>query len=201
METNNETGKITQATASAAKASAPASNKVLIGAIAVLTAVVIGATAVIVDAIRRDDGGVQQPANNGLTIDYAQDARVFLDQNALQAAMDEALKNARDRNVALRYQNDAVSTDGVNFECHIMNSSGNIYDMFLNICADAEMTDQLFLSKLLRPGTGFERITLDRALEKGDHTVYVAVSLVDTDETGAQVIKAQVIHTMDFHVT
>lgn len=175
-------------------------NKLTI-AIVALIAVVIGATAVIVDTLQRDRTA-DEPANNGgMTIDYETDAKVFLDQSSLQAAMDEAMKNAQDRNVALRYQNDAYSKDGKTFECYIANSGGNLYDMFLTICSDMDMTDQLFLSKLLRPGTGYDSITLDRALEPGDHTVYVAVTLVDTDRNGGQVIKAQVVHTMDFHVT
>lgn len=74
--------------------------------------------------------------------------------------------------------------------------------MFLTIYADAEMTEQIFLSGLVPPGSGFENITLDRALEKGDHMVYVVLTQVETNaETGEQVIRNQVAHTMDFHVT
>ena len=48
----------------------------------------------------------------------------------------------------------------------------------------------------------FRSITLDRALDEGDHTVYVVLTQVDTnEETGEQVIKNQITHTMDFHVT
>lgn len=72
--------------------------------------------------------------------------------------------------------------------------------MFLTIYADAELTDQIFLSGLVPVGSGFEQITLDRALEPGDHSVNVVVTQVDTDEDGVQVIKNQVAHTMDFHV-
>lgn len=177
------------------------SNNKLIIAIVALAAVIVASTAVIVDTISRNrsEGG-ENIVVNGITIDYETDAKVFLDQNSLQAAMDEALKNAQDRNVALRYRNDAYSQDGQNFECYVANSSGNLYDMFLTICTDETMTDQLFLSKLLRPGTGYDHITLDRALEPGTHTVYVAVTLVDTDPARGQVIKAQAVHTMDFHV-
>ena len=45
-------------------------------------------------------------------------------------------------------------------------------------------------------------IDVEHALDPGDHTVYVALTQVDTDEeTGEQVIKHQVMHTMDFHVS
>ena len=134
-------------------------------------------------------------------IGYAADAQVMLDQNSLQEAFDEAMKNAAEKNVGLKYRNDASSSNGIDFECYIVNSEANIFDMFLTIYADAELTDQLFLSGLVPPGSGFESITLDHALEKGDHMVYVVLTQVDTDEeTGQQVIKNQVTHTMDFHV-
>jgi len=134
-------------------------------------------------------------------IGYATEATVLLDQNSLQAAMDEAMANAKDGNIGLYYQNDATSSDGTNFDCFIGNSNSNIYDMFLTIYADAELTDQIFLSGLVPPGSGFESITLDHALDPGVHTVYVALTQVDTDEeTGEQVLKNQVMHTMDFHV-
>lgn len=177
----------------AAKKPSGLSNKVVIGAAAVIAAAVVGVGAFVVTR--------EAPEDNTPKIEYATDATVFLDGDSLQAAMDEAMKNASDSSVALRYRNNAYSNDGINFACYIANSTGNIYDAFFTIFADAEMTDQVFLSGLVRPGSGFENITLDHALEPGLNTVYVAVSLVDTEEDGTQVIKAQVVHTMDFHVS
>ena len=137
-----------------------------------------------------------------MKIGYAAEASVMLDQNSLQAAFDEAMRNAAEGNVGLQYKNDAFSGNGTDFECYIVNSDSNIFDMFLTIFADAELTEQLFLSGLVPPGSGFESITLDRALDEGDHTVYVVLTQVDTnEETGEQVIKNQITHTMDFHVT
>lgn len=175
------------------KKGAPSNTVVIIAALAVI-AVVIAAAAFIV--LNKDDGS---SGNN--VIGYAAEATVMLDQESLQAAMNQAVENAKNSRVGLRYKNNAFSKDGVNFECYIANSASNIYDMFLTIFADAEMTDQIFLSGLVPPGSGFESITLDHALEDGDHTVYVALTQVDTDEeSGEQVIKNQVVHTMDFHV-
>ena len=62
------------------------------------------------------------------------------------------------------------------------------------------MTDQVYLSGLVPPGSGFEEITLDRALDSGDHTMIVVLTQVDTDENGTQVLKNQVSHTVEFHV-
>lgn len=135
-------------------------------------------------------------------IGYSTEAKVMLDQDSLQAAMDAAMENARNGNIGLRYKNNAYSDDGINFECYIANSNSNIYDMFLTIYADEELTDQIFLSGLVPPGSGFESISLEHSLDPGDHRVYVALTQVDTDEeTGEQTLKNQVFHTMDFHVT
>lgn len=168
------------------------SNKVVIAA----AAAVIAALAIV--AVLLLNG---KKDNTTAGIGYATEARVMLDHDSLQAAFDEAMRNAEEGNVGLKYKNDAYSDNGTDFECYIVNSESNKYDMFLSIYADAELTDQIFLSQLVPPGSGFENITLDHTLEVGDHTVYVALTQVDTDEDGKQVMKNQVLHTMDFHVT
>lgn len=171
-------------------------NKMFI-AIIMLIVAIIGATAVIVFMMNRNSG----EQDSGPTIGYATNATVMLDQQSIQAAMDAAMANAREGRIGLSYRNDAYSTDGITFDCHIANSVANIYDMFLTIFTDAEMTDQVYLSGLVPPGSGFEQITLDHALELGDHRVYVVLTQVKTDEDGEQVLAHQVSHTMDFHVT
>lgn len=174
-----------------AKQKSSSSNKLVI-VLVILIVVIIAAAAVIIFTVKKDDG---------MKIGYATEAKVMLDEDSLQAAVDEAWKNAQEGNVALQYQNEAFSSDGKTFSCSIVNAPENLYDMFLTIYADQEMTDQVFLSELVPPGSGFDEITLDHALDTGDHTVYVVVTQVDTDETtGEQVIKNQVTHTIVFHV-
>lgn len=175
------------------KTSAPVNRTVIIVAVLVLLA------AVSVSAFALLGGGKE---DDGPKIAYASEARVMLDQDELSAAMQEAVENSKKGMISLKYKNNAYSTDGVNFECSITNSASNLYDMYLTIFADAELTDQIYLSGLVPPGSGFDHITLDRALETGDHTVYVALTQVETDEeTGKQTLIRQVMHTMDFHVT
>jgi uncharacterized protein (UPF0333 family) len=168
------------------------SNKtVLLAAVMVVVAVII-ATAVIITT---------QKKTPDLAVGYATEAKVMLDQESLQEAMDKAMENAKNGNISLSYQNDATSTDGSNFSCYLLNSSGNIYDAIFAIYANSDMTDELFLSQLVPPGSGFENLTLEHPLDAGDHTVYVALTQVETDETtGEQTIKGQVVYTMDFHV-
>jgi hypothetical protein len=155
--------------------------------------VVIAAAAVVVTVLNNqdDDSG----------IGYSMDAQVLVTQEEIDKAAEEALANANSGDIALSYQNDAFSNDGTNFECRILNSTGNIYDMFLTIYADVEMTDELFLSQLVPPGSGFENITLEHPLDEGDHRVYVGLTQVDRDEeTGEEKVVNQVFYTMDFHV-
>ncbi len=162
--------------------------------------VIIALLAVIVILIKRPSLA-DISDDNVPKIGYDTGATVVLDEASLQAAVDEAMKNAKEGNVALLYENNAYSKDGKNFSCYIANDKTNLYDMYLTIYTDAALEDQVYLSGLVPPGSGFEQITLDRALEKGDHRVYVAVTQVDTDkETGEQVLKNQVVHTIEFHV-
>ena len=98
--------------------------------------------------------------------------------------------------IALEFKNDAFSNDGKTFVCYLGNSALNEYDMYVAIYADAELTDMLYMSGLVPPGSGFEEITLDKELEEGDHRVYIAFTQMEDPKT----IHAQTVYTMDFHV-
>ena len=170
-----------------------ATNKLVITAAALAAVVAVSAGAVVYTLNNREE------SSDGLTIGYASGAGVFLDEESLQAAMDNAMADTG--GVTLRYKNNAYSNDGKNFNCFLANSPYNAYDAFFTICTDGGMTDQIFLSELVPPGGGFESIRLDRALEPGSHTVYVAITQVETAEDGTQTIKGQAVYTMDFHVS
>lgn len=143
----------------------------------------------------------EKPEEEPSGVGYAMNAGVVLSQEELDAAMAEAAANAAAGRVALSYKNGAYSDDGENFDCYIVNSARNQYDMFLAMYTDAELTDQVFLSGLIPPGSGYEELTLNRKLEKGTHTIFVVITQVDTDEEGNEFIVNQVSHTMDFNVS
>lgn len=170
------------------------SKKIIIIAVALIILVIAIAAVVVVYTLNGKDANEPQ-------IGYATEAKVMLDEDSLQAAVDEAQANAKNGMVALQYQNDAFSSDGKTFSCYIANAPTNLYDMFVTIYSDAELTDQVYLSGLVPPGSGFEEITLDHELPTGDNTVYVAITQVETDEeTGEQIMRNQVMHTIVFHV-
>ena len=167
-------------------------NRAVVVLLVLLLVAALAAIGVLVWYILRDtdDDAALEP---GEEIGYAMDSVVVLEPQEISVP-------AGAGEIALLYRNNAASEDGLNFDCYIGNSLDNAYDMFLAIYADPEFTDRIFLSKLVRPGEGFEHITLDKSLEPGDHEVYVAMTLVDRDENGRQVIVDQAIFTMDFSV-
>lgn len=102
--------------------------------------------------------------------------------------------------IDLTYNYQAFSNDGVNFSCLLSNAASNRYDLYFDLYADAEMTDEIFLSGLLPPGTALEQIELSHALPVGTTTVYVVFNQVDTDEDGNQTIVNQTVVTVEFIV-
>lgn len=139
-----------------------------------------------------------EAAMAGEAIGYAANV-VTSDPETLQDAVDAMFEKATsDPGVSLEYKDTAFSSDGRTFECYIGNSAKNVYDMFITIYGDPEMTDILFLSELLRPGTRFEEITLERQLEPGVHEAYLVHTQVTEnkeDETALQLIQAQIATT------
>lgn len=164
-------------------------NKVLI-AVIVLLLLAIAAGCVYFFFIRKT------PEDDGLGYGVG----VALTQEELDAAMADAARNAAKGAIGLKYKNNAYSEDGTHFECYIVNSESNYNDMFFEIFADEALTDKIFTSVLIPRGSGYNKLELDRPLEKGDHTVYVKLSLVTTDEDGKETVASEFTHTMDFHV-
>ena len=116
-------------------------------------------------------------------------------QKAREALREESEKPP----IGLEYKNDAYSTDGSTFSCYIANAARNQYDMYIDIYNET-MTEELYLSGLIRPGNAFESITLNRPLSEGTHELFVAFTQVKPMEDGDFAIQAQVVIIMDFHV-
>lgn len=164
---------------------------VVIALLCILLIVMAAAVVVVVFRSRQADVPAE---NEGPTLQFATEGVTAIDQESLQKAVDE-LMNAPQDSIGLYYKNDALSSDGTNFSCYLGNSPANEYNAFYALYADADLTDLVFLSDLLRPGEVFESITLDHALPEGTTTVYCALTLVEED---LETIHDQVIFTADF---
>lgn len=123
---------------------------------------------------------------------------VATDAESLQAAVDAM--NDTDDTVGVEYKVVAYSEDGVNFDCYIGNPADSPRDKFIVIYADANLTDELFVSGLIRPGEAFERVTLNRKLEDVSTKCYVMFSDVAEDEDGNQVVTGEAVMTVTFNV-
>jgi len=132
----------------------------------------------------------KQPAQEEGGIGYAQSVLVADDQDVVEPTPPGA--------ITLEYHNDAFSEDGKAFQCYIMNAAENEYDMYIDIYSDAELTKEIYLSQLLRPGTGFDHIELDEALPVGAHQVFVVFTQVEDDQ---KTLHNQTVITMNFNVT
>lgn len=146
---------------------------------------------------KKEEEVSEKPASNP-ALAYASEGVMALENDAeTQAALEEALKSHP--GISLEYKNDAFSSDGSTFDLYLGNSNLNVYDMYINIFADENFTDQIYLSQLIRPGSAFDSITLEHPLEEGDHRVYVVFTMVDMAGEEPQ-ITGQTSATMDFHV-
>lgn len=166
----------------------------------IIILVAIIAVAAVAIALILTNRGPDETVNIGDTdtplLGYAEGV-VAVEQDDLQAAVDAMFAKAKEGTFVTEYRNDAYSSDGETFACYVGNSSMNNYDLYIQIFADAELSDQLYLSGLLRPGTVFDEITLDHPLEDGIHRVYVIFTQVEED---LATLHGQITLTMDFHV-
>lgn len=148
-------------------------------------------------------GGEKEPDAENLgdastpLIGYEEGVTVVDDPDALQKAVDEAYAEAAKRGVSLEYQNGATSSDGINFECYIANPTVSERDIYFQIFADDQFTEQLYLSKLIPPGSAKRELKLDKKLDPGTHTVYVVYTQVEDDHATAY---QQATVTMEFIV-
>ncbi len=183
--------------------SQPKQKRVLPLTLVLIIIIVLLAAAAVVLAVGKL-GGDEEPETEQLgnastpLIGYEEGVTVVDDPDALQNAVNEAYAQAAKNGVPVEYQNNANSTDGKAFDCYIANPVESEYDIYIQIFADVELTDQLYLSKLIQPGNAKREIQLERKLAAGNHLVYVVYTQVEDDHA---TVRDQAIVTMDFVVT
>lgn len=164
-----------------------------------LTLLLLAAVLLLTAGCKKSEPAPSSDENSGFRIGYAAEGVTIVDDaDALQREYDEMMEASKQKGMTLSYQNDAVSENGVDVDCYIANSIDNDYDMFIAIYADSAFTDELYLSQLLRPGTAFNKIALNRKLDPGVHTVYVVYTQIVVEDN-EQKIHDQNIVTMNIH--
>lgn len=117
-----------------------------------------------------DDGG---------KIGYDSNAVTVTDEDELQKLVDDIY--AKSGQISLEYKNIANSGDGSNFNCYIANSAKNKYDMYLGIYTDVSYKEELFLTQLMKPGSGIKNFKSKKKMEPGQHNAVLVFTLVEND--------------------
>lgn len=162
--------------------------------IILVLALIVAVAVAVVFAFRSGRSAQSVDPSGDNKLKFATEGVTAIDQEGLQKAVDE-MQNAPQETVGLYYKGLALSSNGTDFACYLGNSDTNKYNGFYALYADAELTDLVFLSDLLRPGEVFQSITLEHALPKGTTMVYCALTLVEDD---LETIHDQAVFTVDF---
>lgn len=110
---------------------------------------------------------------------YEKSAVVVTDQDELQKMVDEM--EASKGKISLEYKNIAKSSNGSDFDCYIANSARNTGDMYIGIYTDATYAEELYLTQLMKPGSGITTFTCNKKMEPGRHEVVLVFTLVEDD--------------------
>lgn len=125
----------------------------------------------------------KKPAEQGTltsngTIPYAANVGVVKENEDLTSKLKEGTENR----IPLHFATAAQSKDGENFTCVLGNPQGAQYDMYFDIYADDECTDQLYVSGLVPPGSQLESFKSNKTFPKGTtQDVTLVVTTVEDD--------------------
>ena len=161
-------------------------NKKLIIIIIIVAVIIIaGLTTAIVLLLNKDDAA--PPFENPNGIGY-EPGVIAIDQGDLQDAYKDALQKTEDGYITLLFNNWAESSDGVNFACSIGNSELNKYDMYFDMYLDNTLSQRVFLTGLIPPGSGIQKFKSEVMLDPGTYEAVLVLTQVKDDHTtiGAQ---------------
>lgn len=125
----------------------------------------------------------KKPAEQGAltsdgTIPYAANVGVVKENEDLA----NKLKEGTEDRIPLHFSTTAISEDGENFKCVLGNPQGAQYDMYFDIYADGDCTDQIYVSGLIPPGSQLESFITNKKFPKGtNQDVTLVVTSVEDD--------------------
>ncbi|MBP3857845.1 MAG: hypothetical protein IK990_19755 [Ruminiclostridium sp.] len=161
--------------------------------IVLIAVVLVLAAAVTLVFLSQNNSGVESDGNetvlssaavtstedkNPLILDYDGSA-IALNADDLNKMIDQQKVDVGE--IALEYQNIALSENGTDFSCHLANSEKNTEDMFIAIYTDATYAERIYLSGLLAPGTVIEDFKSEISFEPGVHEVVTVFTTVADD--------------------
>lgn len=155
-----------------------------------LIIVIISAAALILSgiaAVLLIIGNYEKSPNNPSGVDtqkYFEDGKLKYDDGAVVLGTDnpnQILEEIQEGYLSLSHKTQAVSSDGENFECYILNGIENKYDFFINIYKDKTAEEQLLLTGLIPPGSGIDHFKSEIKLEPGEYEALLVITQVEDD--------------------
>lgn len=83
--------------------------------------------------------------------------------------------------IPLHFAAGATSSDGENFACTLGNPHGAAHDIYFDIYADRDFTEEIYLSGLVAPGTQIESFKSGKKFPYGATDVFLVITTVDDD--------------------
>lgn len=163
-------------------------NKKLIILISVIGVIVIGIlTAILIIVIGKENAPAEatDPMDNVVNGQIQYDDNVVLidDGDDIQAAYDAAKKKVEEGMIGLQYNNVATSSDGVNFDCVLGNSDTNSYDIYYDLYTDMNMSQRVFITGLIPPGSGITSFKSQVKYEPGTYEAILVITQVEDDHS------------------
>lgn len=149
------------------------SKKTIIILLIVIIALLLGGGAAAIILLNRDggedteSGGIKYETNVGMV--------------KPNEDLAEKLREGTEDRIPLHFSTSAISKDGENFTCVLGNPEGAKYDIYFDIYADAECTEQIYLSGLVAPGSQLESFKSSKVFPEGTHDVVLVVTQVEDD--------------------
>ena len=120
-----------------------------------------------------------------------------LGPDAMKEWNESVLAEMEDNQVPMVFAPNAISKDGENFTCEIGNPPGAKYLMYLDMYADTELKDEIYLSGLIEPGQGITEFKTNKKFPKGETDVVIVFTTVQEDR---QTIVAQTMMYLTLQV-
>ncbi len=166
-------------------------NKALLIIIIIIGVLVVAGLATVITLLLVNKENEPAGNNNSVFSDGKfnyQQGIIAIDQKTLQEKYNEALQKTKDGYISLLFNNWAESEDGVNFKCSLGNSAKNKYDMYLDMYLDNTLSQRVFVTGLIPPGSAIKEFKSEVELEPGTYEAVLVLTQVDEDHS---TIKAQ----------
>lgn len=126
-----------------------------------------------------------KPADNNVGGELTSEGNIPYEVNVgvlkPNAGLEEQLKDGTGDRIPLHFATSAISEDGENYKCVLGNPNGAKYDIYFDMYADAEMTEQIYLSGLVPPGSQLEGFKTNTKFPQGSTDVVLVITQVEDD--------------------